>query len=701
MNPLIGEDDNIINVRKKPIKKKSTLEIPPHVENIDDLIQMAYSGKKYANINTEMLWRISAQLVELNDMIGMFELKQSIFYHIIYYLQNLFIDDEKDYLHTVIMGPPGSGKCLGKNTLIMLFNGDYIKVQYVKVGDILMGDDSTPRHVLSICNGIDKLYKVIQPNNSYIVNKDHIISLIDESYNKIDIPLLEYLEKSQLWKKQYYGYKVPVYFNIKEEFIIDPYIFGYCLFSNYTMYKYDNIIDPNHEEYNMSNLFIDICGSEINTYDYLKSFDVLKPYNMSTSNNVIWPDRTTYFLNKDYFGKYYIYLQNKQFPSEYKYFSHDILINILLGIIDAIGVTNIEHNIRSSHLYLDNKELFICIQTICNITNIDYNIHQKNYNIDISIISNNSICNKTLLTNYSLTIKNMFSKFSTNSSESRIGLYNVRSMQEDRYVKYPIDINYISTGEYFGFEIDGNGRFLLEDCTVTHNTTIAKIIGEMYKNMGILSPDGIFKIAKREDLVAEYLGQTAVKTKKLLESCIGGVLFIDEVYSLGPGKKDNDSFSKEAIDTLNAFLSENSDTFCCIVAGYEDEIKNCFFSVNQGLERRFQWIHRIGEYSIEDLGQMFIKILHDIKWKRDENLTNSIITRVIKENKNMFNSFGGDIENLITKCKMAHAKRIINMENPRKHYISEEDLLLAINLMKPNKLSKKDEIDSYLWGMYM
>ena len=85
--------------------------------------------------------------------------------------------------------------------------------------------------------------------------------------------------------------------------------------------------------------------------------------------------------------------------------------------------------------------------------------------------------------------------------------------------------------------------------------------------------DGIFKIAKREDFVGEYLGQTAIKTKKLLKSCLGGVLFIDEAYALGPGQKDRDSFSKEAIDTLNAFLSENKDNFCCIIAGYENDIK--------------------------------------------------------------------------------------------------------------------------------
>jgi len=110
----------------------------------------------------------------------------------------------------------------------------------------------------------------------------------------------------------------------------------------------------------------------------------------------------------------------------------------------------------------------------------------------------------------------------------------------------------------------------------TGKTSVAEIIGNIYKNMGILSTKGSFTIAKREDFIAPYLGQTAIKTRVLLESCSGGVLFIDEAYALGPGQKDKDSFSKEAIDTLNVFLSEHKNDFCCIIAGYEEDIQMLF-----------------------------------------------------------------------------------------------------------------------------
>ena len=111
----------------------------------------------------------------------------------------------------------------------------------------------------------------------------------------------------------------------------------------------------------------------------------------------------------------------------------------------------------------------------------------------------------------------------------------------------------------------------------TGKTTVAQIIAKIYQGMGILSKNGPFKIAHRDDFIAGYLGQTAIKTMKLLKSCLGGVLFIDEVYALGPGQEDKDSFSKEAIDTLTSFLSEHTNDFCCIAAGYEKDIHKCFF----------------------------------------------------------------------------------------------------------------------------
>ena len=109
----------------------------------------------------------------------------------------------------------------------------------------------------------------------------------------------------------------------------------------------------------------------------------------------------------------------------------------------------------------------------------------------------------------------------------------------------------------------------------TGKTELAKILGEIYTEMGILSK-GTFTSVKRADLIGGYLGQTAMKTKKVLEEANGGVLFIDEAYSLG-NQEGKDSYSKECIDTLTAFLTEEKEDFVLIIAGYKEDLKKCFF----------------------------------------------------------------------------------------------------------------------------
>ena len=181
-------------------------------------------------------------------------------------------------------------------------------------------------------------------------------------------------------------------------------------------------------------------------------------------------------------------------------------------------------------------------------------------------------------------------------------------------------------------------------------TEVAKIIGKIYQSMGILSSTGPFKIAYRDDFIAEYLGQTAIKTRKLLESCLGGILFVDELYSLGPGDKDRDSFSKEALDTLTGFLSEHKNDFCFMGAGYEEDIKRCFMGGNKGLERRFQWIHKIDKYSPDELSDIAMKMIKDMKWQI--SMDKKDIVEIIKKEKDLFKHAGGDVETFLSKMKM-------------------------------------------------
>ena len=225
-------------------------------------------------------------------------------------------------------------------------------------------------------------------------------------------------------------------------------------------------------------------------------------------------------------------------------------------------------------------------------------------------------------------------------------------------------------------------------------TTVAKIIGDIYKSLNILSEDGTFTIAYREDLIAKYLGQTAVKTKKLLKSCIGGVLFIDEIYSLGPRQNDKDSFSKEAIDTLNGFLSEHKNDFCCIIAGYEKEVENCFFSMNKGLERRFPWIHKIDNYDSKQLYKIFILMIKKTTW--EISFLEKDIVSIFEENKDLFKDGGGSMETFLTKCKMFHSKRVFSLSKEYKFILNLEDVKNALNYLKKFKKQEEVSLNMYI-----
>ena len=131
-------------------------------------------------------------------------------------------------------------------------------------------------------------------------------------------------------------------------------------------------------------------------------------------------------------------------------------------------------------------------------------------------------------------------------------------------------------------------------------TQLGKILAKIYLSLGIIQSNK-FRIATRKDFIGEYLGHTAIKTQKVIDSCMGGVLFIDEAYSLGNGDSKKDTFSKECIDTLNQNLSENKGKFVCIIAGYKENLEHDFFSVNPGLQRRFPFRYSIEKYTSKEL----------------------------------------------------------------------------------------------------
>jgi len=222
----------------------------------------------------------------------------------------------------------------------------------------------------------------------------------------------------------------------------------------------------------------------------------------------------------------------------------------------------------------------------------------------------------------------------------------------------------------------------------TGKTEVAKLMGKIYSKMGILSK-GTFKKVTRSDLVAGYLGQTALKTQDVIKESLGGVLFIDEAYALGNPEK-RDSFSKECIDTLCEGLSDNKDNLMVIIAGYEDELNTCFFSYNQGLDSRFTWRFKTDDYSAEDLHKILRKKINDIGWSIDEsNELQKITDEWFKKNKNYFRFYGRDMETLLAKAKIVHGKRVFCKAEDIKKKINLQDLNKALELFINNSDIKK------------
>jgi DNA replication protein DnaC len=178
-------------------------------------------------------------------------------------------------------------------------------------------------------------------------------------------------------------------------------------------------------------------------------------------------------------------------------------------------------------------------------------------------------------------------------------------------------------------------------------TEIAKLLGKAFLKSGFLTKD-VFISATRAELIGKYCGHTPVATTKMFDKAKGGVIFIDEVYSLG-NKSKSDAFTAECIDTINLLTGERKDTLC-IVAGYEHEIQERFFAYNDGLTRRFPWRFNISAYDEQNLVDIFYKLLkdHDIKPENNDVFT---ITDIEKEH---FTNAVGDIANLITNCTTCH-----------------------------------------------
>ena len=228
-------------------------------------------------------------------------------------------------------------------------------------------------------------------------------------------------------------------------------------------------------------------------------------------------------------------------------------------------------------------------------------------------------------------------------------------------------------------------------------TRLGKILAQIFCAMKII-PSNNFKYVRATDMIGDHVGFTKHMTQNVIDEADGGVLFIDEAYSLSTSET-KDPYGKECIDTLNYNLSENRKKLIVIIAGYSEQLEKFFFSHNPGLKRRFPFKYSIEKYSGKELAEIFKEKLKCDKWKFDRKITDNIISDFFEKNISEFKNFGGDIENFLKICKIAHSIRTIKLHPNNKKKISFEDILEGFSNFKNNR---QDNLNSHLWkNMFM
>ena len=371
---------------------------------------------------------------------------------------------------------------------------------------------------------------------------------------------------------------------------------------------------------------------------------------------------------------------NKQFDSIFK---------ILLGIDQPINKP-IEIKPKKIKEFDMNKkyiEIKQKIETLDDLIDLGNNLKQNtNINKDAYTIDIQKIVDmKDIL----IELKNMVGMSTVKKSIIKQIIYFLQNIEDQQDM-----LHMIITGS------PGTGK-----------TSLGIILAKLYYKMGIIdSKPSInpltgtqeefnFKIYKRSDLVGQYLGHTAIKTQKAIDECNGGIMFLDEAYSLGNDEK-SDIYTKECLDTINQNLSENKNKFILIIAGYPDQLDKCFFVHNEGLRRRFSFRYHIDKYNASELVEILKHKIITNKWLLDSTITDKQLNDLISKSIELFDNFGGDIQTWLLHIKIEHGVRIFGKHPSIRKLITIDDLKKGLVEFSNSKVSNKNILINHTQYMY-
>ncbi|HEY9130029.1 MAG TPA: replicative DNA helicase [Sulfurovum sp.] len=356
----------------------------------------------------------------------------------------------------IVAARPAMGKCLGKGTKVLMYDGSLKKVEDIKVGDKLMGDDSTPRNVLSLARGREEMYWVRQNKGiDYRVNKSHILSLKrsrNEGRHKhgdlLNIEVSEYIDKSTKFKSNYKGYKVAVEFK-EMPLEVEPYFLGLWLGDGCK-----------------SNVRIATEDDEVVEYlqDYafrldkkLHRYEVTGKCTMYGITN-IQKEGALKDLSNSLQGKLRTIgvIDNKHIPSTYLRNNTEQRLELLAGLIDSDG-------------HYDDKHHVMEIVQKCKKMASDIKFLADSLGFRASLVKKKATIKSIGYEDYAYRIRivGYLDKIPT-----KIARKKARPLLSKRdHTHTGIKVEYDKVDDYYGFVLDGNHLFLLEDMTVTHNTS--------------------------------------------------------------------------------------------------------------------------------------------------------------------------------------------------------------------------------------
>ena len=199
----------------------------------------------------------------------------------------------------------------------------------------------------------------------------------------------------------------------------------------------------------------------------------------------------------------------------------------------------------------------------------------------------------------------------------------------------------------------------------TGKTTVARLVAEVFQSLGVLSRGHLVE-TDRSGMIAEYMGQTAVKVKQIVHSSMDGVLFIDEAYSLVP-ESDEDSYGEEAISTLLKLMEDHRERLAVIVAGYTEEMTR-FIETNPGLRSRFNRYIHFDDYTPEQLAEIFLGMCKKNRYKLPSPSRTALSRAVLDVYSHRGPTFGNarEMRNLFERVVQNIANRLAQLEKPTK-----------------------------------